>query len=204
MVVAGCLAFSGHARADSDRERALTLFEASQVSYRAGAIAKAARALEDAYRLFPEPILLYNLARSREGMGDLRGAVSAYQRYLRAERNVADRGAIVQRVETLSRQIQRSEEERRARAQAEERVHRLLLQPRVRPSTAPWWLAGAGAVVLAGGGVTGFLAQQRHEQAQGAPIHEDAVALQARVWGRGGTVALSPPTCSLPSVARPC
>lgn len=71
------------ARAD-DRDQALALFEQSDKAYKAGNFEEAAKLLREAYSLYPEPLLLYNLGRAQEGMGDSRGAVQSYEQYLQA------------------------------------------------------------------------------------------------------------------------
>ena len=55
----------------SAKDRALRLFEQSAEAYEAGELEKAAELLERAYALDPDPTLLYNLARTYEGLGKL-------------------------------------------------------------------------------------------------------------------------------------
>ncbi len=52
------------------QDRALALFELSGEKYRAGDFEGAVELLTEAYDLFPEPVILYNLARAYEGMGE--------------------------------------------------------------------------------------------------------------------------------------
>src|SRR5262249_38752530 len=59
-------------------ERAFDLFEKSKVAYREGRFAEAADLLAEAYKAKPEPVLLYNLGRACEGLGDLQRAIGAY------------------------------------------------------------------------------------------------------------------------------
>jgi hypothetical protein len=56
--------------------KALKAFQSKQYD-------QAAMAFQDAYLLIPNPDLIYNIARSRELLGDLKGAVSWYQSYLK-------------------------------------------------------------------------------------------------------------------------
>ena len=67
------------------RTHALSLFRDSAVHYEEGRYSVAAALLEEAYALFPEPKLLYNLGRARESEGELDLAAAAYEAYLRAE-----------------------------------------------------------------------------------------------------------------------
>src|ERR1051326_6287657 len=84
---------------------ALKLFAEADKAYKRGEFEHAAQLLREAYELFPEPILLYNLARALEGMGDIEGAVLNYERYLAAATTVEDRGAMERRVTTLKEQL---------------------------------------------------------------------------------------------------
>jgi tetratricopeptide (TPR) repeat protein len=148
------------AAAASPKTRALALFEQSLLLYRAGDLQRAVKLLEQAYAIFPEPVLLYDLARAHEGLGELAQAADAYERYLAADRVVADRGAIERRLETLREQI-RSREGRRSQ-----------------PGTAvvPWVIVGLGAVGVGAGIALDLAAQQRNIDAQN---QSDAVKAQA-------------------------
>ena len=88
-----------------DRDRALKLFEDSDKAYKAGKFEKAAELLREAYGLYPEPLLLYNLGRAQEGLGDAKGAIESYERYLKDAKQIKDRGAIERRVDTLKAQL---------------------------------------------------------------------------------------------------
>jgi tetratricopeptide (TPR) repeat protein len=170
---------------DSPKVRALQLFEKSREHYRAGRFKVAAELLREAYRLQPEPILLFNLARALEGGGELEGAIEAYEEFLKSERAVPDRGAIEQRVATMRRLL----EERRALET------RTATRPEPLPPTGvpagptgspgprprrpvPWILTGIGVATLATGGVFGGLALERHDAAKSDPIQASAASAQ--------------------------
>src|SRR5262249_8464203 len=132
----------------------------------------------DAYRHKPQPLLLYNLARACEGMGDLVCASDAYARYLEADPSSPDRGAVEQRVATLKRQIeQQRAEQHDAGAPA--------LPPagprpaRRSPNPVPWVVAGGGVLGLGAGAVFGVLAKTRHDAALNADSQQAAVDTQA-------------------------
>src|SRR5262245_50652019 len=97
---------SGAAAKDAKAE-ALDLFNQSAELYRQGKFDEAARLLERAYEIHPEPVLLYNLGRAYEGLGDNQKAIDAYTRYLKDEPNAKDRGALERRIETLKQQIEK-------------------------------------------------------------------------------------------------
>lgn len=197
------IAFAAHTATaqptPDDRARALALFRDSDAHYKRGEFEKAAELLREAYALHPEPILLYNLARALEGLGDFPGAIEQYERYLNAETEIADRGAIERRIATLRAQVERtrgptstgepapppplsdirtpappvvaspSRGEPSRRAAAPSGAGRL-----------PWVIAGAGGAVVGVGAVFGYLSQARHDDAVAAPVQADAAQLQDR------------------------
>ena len=83
--------------------QAVDLFQQSRAAYRDGHFKEAADLLQRAYAVEPAPILLYNLARAYEGLGDLPHAIDAYQRYLKESPDAKDRGATEERIRTLTR-----------------------------------------------------------------------------------------------------
>jgi len=204
----------------AELKRAVELFELSAISYREGRFDDAARLLREAYRLNPAPTLQYNLARALEGMGELRGAIEAYQRFLAGSPAVDDRPAIERRVATLTRQLAEKEalEREREAAQRERAAAEALLQagragaeaPRASASSsslssarraAPWVLFGTGAATLVAGGALGGLVLAQKDEAAALPIARDAderlvaaerYALGANLcFGIGGALALA-------------
>jgi len=88
-----------------DRKRAAELATESAKHYKRGEFEVSVALLRKAYAYYPEPNLLYNLARALEGMGDKRGAVDQYTLYLSKAKRVDDRGAIERRVALLEREL---------------------------------------------------------------------------------------------------
>lgn len=195
------------AHADGKKDRALALFEKSDKAYKGGKFEEAVKLLEEAYRLYPEPLLLYNLGRAQEGLGDLPGAVASYERYLKDGKQISDRGAIERRVATLKAQLAaRDEEQRRLaeeearRKQAEEErtraeAERLRMEREARENArspleqyGPWITAGTGGVLLASGFYFGARASGTHDDAVAAPVQRDALELQASAE-RSATIA---------------
>lgn len=176
------------ARAD-DRDQALALFEQSDKAYKAGNFEEAAKLLREAYSLYPEPLLLYNLGRAQEGMGDSRGAVQSYEQYLQDAQEIKDRGAIERRIETLKAQIAKQEEDARRRAAEEERRRREEEERRLHPPPpidnrtplekyGPWITMGAGGATVVTGVFFGIRASSTHDDAVASPIQRDAAELQ--------------------------
>jgi tetratricopeptide (TPR) repeat protein len=112
IVLGALLVAPGASAQDADltevraHDRALQLFSDGKTAYKGGDLRTAIKDLEAAYELEPVAVLLYNLARAYEGIGELEKAVSAYERFLVAQPNAEDRGAIQTRVATLKRQIE--------------------------------------------------------------------------------------------------
>src|SRR5436190_6871538 len=65
--------------------QALDLFEKGSDAYQKGRFAEAVELLQKAYALKREPVLLYNLGRAYEGLGDAKNAARAYSEYLGSE-----------------------------------------------------------------------------------------------------------------------
>jgi len=188
-VLALVVALTASAHAD-DRDKALKLFEDSNQAYKSGKFEEAADLLRKAYSLFPEPLLLYNLGRAQEGLGDPQGAIDSYERYLSEAKQIDDRGAIERRIATLKAQIEKEADEKRRRAEDEERRKReeeerrrqaaLQVDNRT-PLTkyGPWVTMGTGAAIFGTGLVFGLRASAKHDDAVAAPGQADAAELQA-------------------------
>jgi len=167
------------------KQRALDLFAESDRHYKAGEFEQAVELLRQAYDLFPEPILLYNLARALEGMGDTRGAVEQYRRYLASATDLPDRGAIERRIETLDAQLAATDAKEPA-APAAPALTALPVRGGERRddhaggghSVLPWVTVGVGVAVIGGGGALAYLASQRHDAAVAEPIQAEAKRLQ--------------------------
>ncbi len=179
-----------------DQEKAIQLFQKSGVAYKAGKFQEAADLLLEAYRLDPNPTLLYNLARALESAGDPEGALDAYRRYLSEAEEIPDRVAIEARVANLDRQVQEKRELRarlkaeqaakEAAARAAEEAQSLAAKPKPRvegPGAVPWIIAGVGALGLGGGAVLGLMAQSEHQNAQDAANQQETVKFNDSAQG---------------------
>lgn len=174
-----------------DRDKALELFEASDSAYKSGQFEHAAELLREAYALYPEPLLLYNLGRAQEGLGDASGAIASYEKYLREANDIKDRGAIERRIATLEAQLAKQEEDARRRAEEEER--RRDPPPPLDDRTpleklGPWITLGTGGLATATGGYFAIRASSTHDDAVATPIQRDAAELQ-RSAERSATIA---------------
>jgi tetratricopeptide (TPR) repeat protein len=162
--------------ATSDKARAVELFRKSEEAYRQGDFAQVIRLLDEAYALDPQPVLVYNRARAAEGLGDLDGAITGYEKFLNDEPNTPDRGAIEQRVATLKRQ-----RDERAALVHDRDTRRNEPPPRPPPpppaqppppgapeahrSLLPYVVAGAGGAGLVAGTIFGVMALSKKDDA---------------------------------------
>lgn len=175
------------AHADDNRDKALKLFEDSGKAYKSGKFEQAADLLRKAYDLYPEPLLLYNLGRAQEGLGDPRGAIESYERYLKEAKQVDDRGAIERRIETLKAQIEkeeadakrRAEDERRLKEEQERRAREPVDDRTPLEKWGPWAAMGTGGTFILTGLVFGVRSDSKHDDAIAANIQVDAANLQA-------------------------
>lgn len=161
-------------------EQAEARFKQAQELYRNGRFQESVTILLELRREFPDPILLYNLARAYEGLGDNQKAVEAYEQYSAEAPDSEDRGAIERRVLTLRRQLEEKralEAERRRLANARKRqVPRAEQQADSGPGPWPWLLTGVGALGLGVGGAFALLAKQSENQARDEPAQRLAAA----------------------------
>ena len=109
----GCPTLSAEAQPKSKKDpkvEAVELFEKSADLYRLGKFDEAAALLERAYSLHEEPVLLYNLGRAYEGLGENQKAIDAYTKYLEKAPEAKDRGALERRIVTLKAQIEKDKQ----------------------------------------------------------------------------------------------
>lgn len=202
-----------------DRARAIELFRSSQGAYDEGRFAEAADMLEEAYRLDPNPILLYNLARARESAGQLDLAAEAWRRYLRESPDADDRSAVEARLAAIEAQLEekarlqrmleaeretakRAEEEKQAAARREAEARALAAsRPASGPGALPWVVTGLGVAGVGAGAVLGVLASGKHDDANDAASQQgaadladeaDGLAAGANIaFAAGGAVAVA-------------
>ena len=169
--------------------RAADLFKASGEAYRQGNFKQTVALLNEAYALDPQAVILYNLGRAYEGLGDGDAAIDAYHRYLEADPKAPDRASLEQRVATLERQRdekkalekQRDEERKRAetaaeeRRRAEERANQRHDEPPRSRSVVPYIVAGVGAAGLVAGGAFGLAASSKHDAAASEHVQTTAI-----------------------------
>ncbi|CAN5872032.1 hypothetical protein BH11MYX4_BH11MYX4_67910 [soil metagenome] len=164
--------------AQAPQARAAELFNTSAEAYRRGDFQRAVTLLLEARSLDPQPVLLYNLGRAYEGLGNIDAAIDAFTRYLDEDPRAADRGAIEQRIGTLKRQrdervaLEKQRDAERARADEEkaarERSRQATIAPPPARSIGPYVLGGVGLAGVASGVVFGVVASSKHDNAASA------------------------------------
>ncbi|MCK6569567.1 tetratricopeptide repeat protein [Myxococcota bacterium] len=135
--------------------------------YRAGRFEAAAQAFQKAHALTRHRDMLFNVARSRERMGDIPGAVEWYRAYLATQ--PADETAVIHKVRQLGAE---PVAQAPAAAPTEEPVEVETIERG--PGPWPWIAAGVGVAALAGGAVMGFQALGEAQSARDAEIRSTA------------------------------
>jgi tetratricopeptide (TPR) repeat protein len=176
-------------RDPSAKARAADLFQASVDSYRKGDFQTTIAQLTEAYALDPQPVLLYNLARAYEGVGNGDAAIDAYSRYLELDPKTRDRGAIEQKIATLQRerderialQKQSDADRQAAEAQAAEAAKQKKANdgkpaaPKPHHRSAwPYVVGGVGIAGIATGAVFGLIATSEHSTATKDGVQQTA------------------------------
>lgn len=196
------------AKPKTPREQALELFDRGKKAYQEGRFAESAALLTEAYDLEKEPVLVYNLARAQDGLGEFEKAIASYELYLSTAKEVPDRGAIEQRLTTLKKAIEdkarlASERDAALRAQEEAAKAPPVAPPPKPPapvaepdsaSAAPWIIAGLGALGVGAGATLGALALSKDSDAGAATTSQvDAVDLHDSATGLalGATIAFT-------------
>ena len=161
------------------KARVEALFQEGLAHYQAGRFREALPKFEAAQALFPDPSLIYNIARCHEGMGELEIAEARYETLL------ADPDAPA---EVKAKGETRLTALRLQRAQAVP-PREVSAQPTQEVPITPWLIIGAGGVAMAGGavfitlGVADHEELDRSEQGAGPPLSRD----KARALDEGGT-----------------
>ena len=112
LAVSLCLASTSAAWAAptaADLELAKAHYRTGELNYERGAYPDAAKEFEEAYRLSSRSELLYNMGKSYDGAGDMRGALAAYRRFLATVQTSPDRPFVEKRASELNVLIARLE-----------------------------------------------------------------------------------------------
>ncbi len=77
--------------------------------FKSGKFAEAAKKFQQAYNIDPSPILLYNLARTAEEMGQAKAAVGHYKAYIARFPQAEDKDEVERRIRTLEAVLKAAE-----------------------------------------------------------------------------------------------
>ncbi len=183
---------TGFSQASGPPADSRVVAQQAKAAFDAGDFPTAARLLEQAYRLKPWPVYLYNLGRTYQQAGNSEQAVAAYERYLEAEPRSADAGAVRESIRQLKERLERDrqledaaqaarerfERESTERKHAQEQMELARLEAlkastrgRRKASPLPWVTVGVGLGGVAAGAVFGALATSAH----GAAVSDASV-----------------------------
>lgn len=99
------LALALSANPGSDVANAKAAFDAAQKLYRQGRYAEALSKFEEAYRAKPHPVIVYNIGRCFERLGDLPKAMRSYRDYLKQAPDAKDKGQVEEAIANLERRF---------------------------------------------------------------------------------------------------
>jgi tetratricopeptide (TPR) repeat protein len=105
LVVCG-LVVAGPAALADDASRARELFKKGQAHYAVGEYEEAADAYQSAYKLKPDPALLFNAAQAFRLGGKLDRALTLYRNYLRFYPGAANTDSVQSQIAKLEKQIE--------------------------------------------------------------------------------------------------
>ncbi|MCA9544549.1 MAG: hypothetical protein KC613_09165 [Myxococcales bacterium] len=157
-------------------DRAETLFFSGLEHYRKGRFEEAAVAFQQAFALTRHRDLLFNVARSREQIGDKGGAIEWYRAYLATE--PADETAIIHRIQQLGGDPSPAKPaEVKAKVDANRPPDVEVVEEGA--GVLPWVVLGAGVAAAATGAVFGFQALDDASKARAADRRGPAQAYKA-------------------------
>jgi tetratricopeptide (TPR) repeat protein len=151
------------AAADTDAHEAKAHFERGMAHFNLQEYEQAAREFEDAYRLKPDPAILFNLAQAHRLAGHDERALHLYRAYLRTVPDAPNRADVEARVAALEDAVARRKatspapQPAQAAAQPTAPTKAVVATPtRTAPTNKPlykrWWLWTAVGVVAVGVG----------------------------------------------------
>ena len=105
ILVMSWAAFAQPAPSAADTEKARTAFAAAQQLYQASKFADALKKFEEAQALKPHPVIVFNIARCQELLGQLPQALKSYREYLRLSPAAADKDAVAAAIAVLEKKL---------------------------------------------------------------------------------------------------
>jgi tetratricopeptide (TPR) repeat protein len=161
------------------------LFKRAVEAYKKGDFQTTVDLLNQANALDPQPVLVYNLARAHEGLGNTDQAIEAYEKFLAQDPKASDRGAIEQRLTTLRRQRDERIAAQKARDAEQNKTnnpppknpppHEEPRPEPAEPNIYPFVVGGVGVVALGVGIITGVMAKSGESAGNEAANQQRAI-----------------------------
>lgn len=206
LVLLTTLLLTGEAWAQrSKRAQARSLAQSGVNAYDLGEFEKALTTFQQAYELYPDPDILYNIAQSHRKLGQHEKAIETYKAYLRNKPDAPDRGEVAEQINELTAVIESQKRAREkppegtrapAAAEAERPQVPVVVSDADQSPSPPWYtdyggwsLAGAGAAAIAVGTGLQLSAHSLESDLPGTPESERN-ALRDRVRSRRTIAAI--------------
>jgi tetratricopeptide (TPR) repeat protein len=163
-----CVGLAGPALADEDVAAARRHFEAGTRAFNVGEFDSAAKEYREAYKLKPDPNILYNVAQSYRLAKNAEQALFFYRSYMRNANDPSHRQEIEERIRVLEDQLKQeqappndivrtapaSDAKPQAKPATETRADLVTsAPPRRKPVYKQWWLWTVTGVAVVGAGL---------------------------------------------------
>jgi tetratricopeptide (TPR) repeat protein len=99
------LASAGPAWADEPKQEAKARYTTGQSHYNLNEFQEALQDFKEAYRLFPDPVFLFNVAQCERQLGNLDEAIKFYRSYLRNKPRAPNRQEVERRIDEMQAAI---------------------------------------------------------------------------------------------------
>jgi tetratricopeptide (TPR) repeat protein len=99
------LAIAGPAWADDPKQEAKARYTTGQSHYNLNEFQEALQDFKEAYRLFPDPVFLFNVAQCERQLGNLDEAIKFYRSYLRNKPKAPNRQEVERRIDEMQAAI---------------------------------------------------------------------------------------------------
>ena len=95
------LATAGPSRAEDPKQEAKARYTTGQSHYNLNEFQEALQDFKEAYRLFPDPVFLFNVAQCERQLGNLDEAIKFYRSYLRNKPKAPNRQEVLRRIDEM-------------------------------------------------------------------------------------------------------
>jgi tetratricopeptide (TPR) repeat protein len=99
------LATAGPAWAEEPKQEAKARYTTGQSHYNLNEFKEALQDFKEAYRLFPDPVFLFNVAQCERQLGNLEEAIQFYRSYLRNKPKAPNRQEVLRRIDEMQAAI---------------------------------------------------------------------------------------------------